>query len=108
MSDHLFLDPERAGRAARDLTDAGADFLARERDAATRIQALSTARPWGADEAGAAFEARYRQIEAQLLGAAEGLGTHLEGLGETAARAVRRTTATDESNDALLQQTWPA
>ncbi|GAB7040263.1 MULTISPECIES: hypothetical protein [Catenuloplanes] len=105
MSD-LELDAARAAQAARDLTDAGADLRARARAAATRVQGLSAAPPWGTDRIGAAFESRYREAESRLLAAAESAGTRVEALGESATRAVRRVTATDETNDELIQHTW--
>ncbi|GAB7048288.1 hypothetical protein [Catenuloplanes indicus] len=105
MSD-LELDAARAAQAARDLTDAGADLRARARAAATRIQGLSTAPPWGTGRIGAAFESRYREIESRLLAAAERTGTQVEALGESATVAVRRVAATDETNEELIQKTW--
>ncbi|MDR7279185.1 hypothetical protein [Catenuloplanes atrovinosus] len=106
MSD-VRVEVARAGRAAHDLADAGAELLGRARAAGTRIQALSAAPPWGADEIGAAFEARYRAVEARVLAATEDLGAQVEDLGVSATVAVRRVTATDDANDALIQGAWP-
>jgi len=38
--------------------------------------------PWGDDEAGRAFERRYRSVEAQVLAAWEQLGRYVEDLGD--------------------------
>ena len=39
-------------------------------------------RPWGDDEAGRAFERRYRPVEAQVLAAWEQLARYVEDLGD--------------------------
>lgn len=45
------------------------------------IAAASASRPWGDDEAGRAFERRYRPVEAQVLAAWEQLARYMESLG---------------------------
>lgn len=102
----LFLNPERAAQGARDLTDAGSDFLSQQKSIGPQIQSLSSGPPWGADEIGAAFESKYRQIESQVLTGWEKLGTYLEDLGESASHAVQQSTATEEANDAIVQSAW--
>jgi hypothetical protein len=47
------------------------------------VAAASAARPWGEDEAGRAFERRYRPVEAQVLGAWEQLARYVERLDST-------------------------
>ncbi|WP_433299451.1 hypothetical protein ACQP2F_46215 [Actinoplanes sp. CA-030573] len=49
--------------------------------AGASIAAASAARPWGDDEAGRAFERRYRPVEAQVLAAWEQLAQYMESLG---------------------------
>ena len=63
--------------------------------AAQRDDARVAASPWGADEAGRAFELRYRPVEAQVLTAWEQLAAYVESLGEAAARIAQDNVDTD-------------
>jgi hypothetical protein len=72
-------DEARSG--ARELRAAGRS-LGSLRDVVT-----PAARPWGDDEAGRAFESRYRLVETQILGAWDQLAQYVESLGEVAARS---------------------
>lgn len=71
---------ERPG--ARALAAAGRDLGAMRAGPGASLAAASAARPWGDDEAGRAFELRYRSVEAQVLSAWEQLAGYVESLGE--------------------------
>jgi hypothetical protein len=77
----------RAG--SRRLSSVGRELGVLRDGAGASVAAVSAARPWGDDEAGRAFESRYRPVEAQVLTAWEQLAQYVESLGDAAARAVR-------------------
>jgi len=71
-----------AASGARALAAAGQDLAARRDTEGNAIAARSAASPWGRDEAGRAFEARYRALEVQVLDAWQQLAGYVESLGE--------------------------
>ncbi|GAA2635907.1 hypothetical protein [Paractinoplanes durhamensis] len=79
--DDIEFDP--AWQGARLLSAAGRELGAQRHD----VGAAGT--PWGADEAGRAFERRYREVETQVLTAWEQLAAYVESLGDVAARAAQ-------------------
>jgi hypothetical protein len=93
--EQLWLDPDRARRAATDLWLSGEAVSARRREVGGRIAEASARRPWGRDDIGAAFEKSYRGYEETLLRAWEGLGRSLEGLGADVAASAAATVDTD-------------
>ncbi|TDC82377.1 hypothetical protein E1193_12005 [Micromonospora sp. KC606] len=93
--EQLWLDPERARRAATDLRLSGEALSARRQQVGGRIAEASARRPWGRDDIGAAFEKSYRAYEETLLRAWAGLGRSLEGLGTDVATSVAATVDTD-------------
>jgi len=95
--DELRLD---ALPAARRLGDAGRSLSAQRDGAGSALAAASAARPWGDDEAGRAFESRYRPMEAHVLSAWAQLARYVEGLGDSAARSIRDSQDADAEVDA--------
>ena len=75
-----------AWEGARRLQTAGQELGAQRDGAGASLAAASAARPWGSDEAGLAFERRYRPAEAHVLAAWEQLAQYVESLGEAAGR----------------------
>jgi hypothetical protein len=79
----------QAWRGAHRLSSAGATFAAQRQARGGEIAAASAGRPWGHDNAGQAFDQRYRTVERQVLDAWEQLAAYVESLGEAAARSVQ-------------------
>jgi hypothetical protein len=104
--DQVFLDPQRALGAARNLVHAGDELKEQRTGAGGRIAAASAARPWGKDDIGAAFEKNYRGFETQLLEAWQGVAEYLEGMGYVVAKAVDNTVRTDDESGNRVRGTW--
>jgi hypothetical protein len=100
----LSLDPSEAWSGARALAEAGQDLTTRRDTTGAAIAAASAAPPWGGDEAGRAFESRYRALEAQVLGAWAQLGDYVESLGDAVSRAVRDDVDADRATARRLDQ----
>lgn len=96
----LWLDPAQARLGGRDLAAAGRSITAQRNGSGTAIAAASTARPWGTDDIGSAFEKVYRAAETIVLKGWRGTGNHVEGLGTQVTRAVD----THVRNDAATSQ----
>ncbi|MFC7276735.1 hypothetical protein ACFQS1_22315 [Paractinoplanes rhizophilus] len=73
----------------RRISDAGRMLGAERESAGAAVAAASAARPWGDDEAGRAFDGRYRTMASQILTAWEQLARYVEGLGEAASRSIK-------------------
>ncbi|MFI7606612.1 hypothetical protein ACIBTV_15935 [Micromonospora sp. NPDC049366] len=99
---HLWLDPGRARRAGDDLSLAGEAVTARRARIGGDIAAASAQRPWGRDDIGAAFDRAYRDAEATVLRAWEGVGRCLTGLGADVVRSVDANLQTDAAAGARL------
>ncbi|MEV1332866.1 hypothetical protein AB0J20_25210 [Micromonospora costi] len=95
MADQLWLDPDRARRGGADLRAAAATVAARRAEIGGGIAAASGQRPWGRDDAGAAFERIYRGCEETVLRAWEGIGRALAELGADVTHSVDATVDTD-------------
>jgi hypothetical protein len=85
--DELDFDP--AWQGARLLSAAGRELGAQRDGPGAAVAAVSAAPPWGGDEAGRAFEHRYRPVETQVLTAWQQLAAYVESLGDAAARAAQ-------------------
>ncbi|WP_433372467.1 hypothetical protein ACQPZX_49520 [Actinoplanes sp. CA-142083] len=68
----------------RRISEAGRMLGVQRDNAGAALAAASATRPWGDDEAGRAFEGRYRKVESQVLGAWEQLAQYVERLGDDA------------------------
>jgi hypothetical protein len=68
------------------LSAAGRELGEQRNDSGAALAAASAARPWGDDEAGRAFERRYRPVETQVLTAWEQLARYVESLGAASER----------------------
>lgn len=73
----------------RRISEAGRVLGVQRDTAGAAVAAASAARPWGDDEAGRAFEGRYRVVETHVLGAWEQLAQYVESLGDPASRSTR-------------------
>ncbi|GIM88554.1 hypothetical protein [Paractinoplanes toevensis] len=89
MSDDDELDFDPAWQGARLLSAAGRELGAQRDVSGAAVAAMSAVRPWGGDEAGRAFEQRYRPVETQVLTAWQQLAAYVESLGDAAARAAQ-------------------
>jgi hypothetical protein len=99
-------DAAEALAGARRLSAAGRDFAAQRDHAGVALAAASAAPPWGRDDAGRAFDRRYRPVERQVLDAWEQLAAYVESLGEAAGRSVRDTFGADASTPGQLYQAY--
>lgn len=81
--DDTEIEYDATWQGARLLSAAGREIGA-QRDGVGAASA-----PWGADEAGRAFERRYRPVETQVLAAWEQLASYVQSLGEAAARTAQ-------------------
>jgi hypothetical protein len=89
------LDPELAYRAGAGLADAGAVLAKLRQDSGGRLEAASTAKPWGNDEVGGAFDANYAPNLVNLLAAWQDIASFVETMGVRAAEAVIATVEAD-------------
>lgn len=102
----LWLEPDPAAAAGRDLAAAGRHLGELRDDAGAEAAELSGARPWGTDDIGQAFERNYRPIEHQVLQAWEKLGGYVEGLGDAVVQAVREAVQTDHTASVRVEHTY--
>jgi hypothetical protein len=105
-NDRLYLDPQRAMAAARDLSSAGKQMRQQRTSKGGEIAAKSADRPWGKDDIGAAFEKTYRNFETSMLKSWEGLGAYVEGLGYAVAKAVSESVQADREAGTRVRGTW--
>ncbi len=104
--DQLYLDPQRAMAAARDLVSAGEHLKSlRDRDGAA-IAAASAKPPWGSDEIGSAFEKTYRKLEQQTLSSWEKIALYVQGLGYAGGKTVNDNLQTDADAATRVHGTW--
>jgi hypothetical protein len=104
--DQLYLDPQRAMAAARDLVSAGEHLKSlRDRDGAA-IAAASAKPPWGSDEIGSAFEKTYRKLEQQTLSSWEKIAQYVMGLGYAGGKTVNDNLHTDADAATRVRGTW--
>ena len=105
--DELRLDAPAADQGARRIGDVGRSLTALRDGDGSALTSASAARPWGGDEAGRAFECRYRPVEAQVMAAWEQLAQYVEGLGDVVARAVHDDREADAAASRRMAQGRP-
>ncbi len=102
----MWLDPDRAAAAGRDLAASGRQIRELHDGVGGEIAALSGTRPWGRDDIGSAFERNYRPAEEGFLRAWTLLGQHVEGLGEDVVQAVREAVDADDRSGDRVGRTY--
>ena len=69
MTGELYLDPQRATAAGRDLSAAGKHLVSLNNSAVAEVAAASQGQPWGRDDIGAAFQKNYGPLLQQFTDA---------------------------------------
>ena len=92
----ISLDAVAADRAGRDLADAGHDLAAARRTLGAAADAAGHARPWGADEIGAAFDQGYAAAARSVLDGWTAIAARIAALGAATTRAATDLTTADD------------
>ena len=104
MTGELYLDPQRATAAGRDLSAAGKHLVSLNNSAVAEVAAASQGQPWGRDDIGAAFQKNYGPLLQQFTDAFGKIAGYVEGLGDAAIATVEDNLAADaRSSDTVAK-----
>lgn len=99
MIEHVDVDPQQVSNGTAEWEAASSALAARFQAAMSRIQALNSARPWGADGPGSAFAGAYEKDggpEKVLFAGGKAIVNEVVELGPNIAKAVGHSMAADE------------
>lgn len=107
MAGELYLDPQRATAAGHDLALSGEKLVSLRDGTVADIAAASQAQPWGRDDIGATFHARYAPLLQQFTEAFGQVAVYVQGLGDAAAKSVEDNMGADEQAGQTIAGTYP-
>ncbi|GAA0466186.1 hypothetical protein Aca07nite_77330 [Actinoplanes capillaceus] len=108
MTGELYLDPQRATAAGRDLSAAGKQLVSLNNSTVAEVNAASQGQPWGRDDIGAAFQQNYGPLLQQFTDAFGKISGYVQGLGDAAIASVEDNLGADARSSGTVTKSYGA
>ncbi|GAA2640659.1 hypothetical protein [Paractinoplanes durhamensis] len=108
MTGELYLEPQRASDAGRDLSLAGSQMVSLDSSTVASIAAASQGQPWGTDDIGAAFQKNYGPLLQQFTEAFGQIAGYVEALGDAAQKSVEDNMSADARSSETVIKSYKA